>query len=665
MVKNSSIILRIALPKPLRRLFDYLPPQDIDPKSLIPGVRIRVPFQSRRLIGILIEVAENSDQPYEKLKRAEAVLDQAPLFSKDVYELCLWAHDYYHYPLGEVLTSALPSLLRKGNSLPIKKEILQEPKKILAPPALNEAQQIAISTVCHARDHFQVFLLEGITGSGKTEVYLQIIDKILQDGKQILVLLPEIGLTPQTIARFCARFEVPIVALHSHLKESERYQAWCKAQSGNAKIVIGTRSAVFTSFKNLGLIIVDEEHDASFKQQDRFRYHARDLAILRARMNGIPILLGSATPSLETRLNAKRNRYETLSLPYRAGEATVPQYQIVDLTRASQEQGLSTSLLQTIKTHLEEENQVLLFLNRRGYAPILYCISCKWMACCERCNTRLVYHEKPLQLRCHSCERTQIIPPECEQCGEKTLKALGLGTQKIEKILTKYFPDVPIIRLDRDNTKRKGDMERLLNEIHTTPKAILLGTQMLAKGHHFKGVTLVGIIDADHGLLSIDFRAPEQMGQLLMQVAGRAGRDLKKGTVLIQTHYPEHPLLQQLIQQGYASFADTLLNEREKSSLPPFSYFALLKAESYHLEEAHHFLSIVKEGNRTSDSIALLGPLSARLSKRKGLHAAQLIVKANNRTHLQSFLKKLIQKIENIKSHNTVKWTLDVDPIEV
>lgn len=665
-MKDQKLILRLALPVPLRKLFDYLPPQDFDCTNLLPGTRIRVKFQNRNLIGVLVSAEENSDYPYEKIKTVEEILDDQPLISGDVYKLCQWAADYYHYALGEVLASALPTLLRKGKPAQIRKKIISEmrtPEKSLQ---LNSDQEKAVKLIIAEKENFHVFLLNGVTGSGKTEVYLQSMNEIMQSGKQVLILVPEISLTPQTVERFRARFSENVMTLHSGLSEQERLRGWLMAKNGEAKIVIGTRSAIFTPFANLGLIIVDEEHDTSFKQQDRFRYHARDLAIMRANMNNIPVVLGSATPSLESLLNVKRERYTLLSLPQRAGQATLPQYHLIDLRAAKIEEGLSAELITLIKAHLDQQNQVMLFLNRRGFSPVLYCTQCAWMAECKRCDARMVYHKSPLQLQCHHCDTRSHLPDKCPECHEKSLQPVGLGTQRLEQTLATIFPDIPLIRVDRDSTRKKGEMQNLLEQIATQPKAILLGTQMLAKGHHFPQVTLVGIIDADSGLFSADFRAAEQMGQLLMQVSGRAGRAEKSGMVAIQTRHPDHPLLQLLIQQGYSPYAQNLLNEREVSVLPPFSYFAVFRAESYIEQQANQFLSAIKDMLPESlEALTVLGPVPAMMAKRKGLHCQHLLVKTNKRSVLQGALKNILQQLETITTNHSVKWILDVDPVEI
>jgi len=669
MNRDIKCILRIALPTPLHRLFDYLPPQSLDLKELVIGARIRVPFQSRTLIGILIEIAAISSIPEKKLKRALEVLDTNTIFPSDIYQLAQWAAEYYHYPVGEVLLGALPSALRKGDVLPPSvthtNTALTSAPGSDAPLPLNAAQQNAIDAIRMALNQFQAFLLYGVTGSGKTEVYLRTIETVLSNGKQVLVLVPEISLTPQTITRFRARFQAPILILHSGISEKERMKAWIAARNGDVSIVIGTRSAIFTPFSALGLIIVDEEHDASFKQQDRFRYHARDLAVMRASINHLPIVLGSATPSLESLLNVQRKRYTCLSLPERAGGATLPRYHMLDLRRTSSETGLSPALINAMRDHLEQDNQVMLFLNRRGFAPVLYCCQCAWVAGCKRCDVRMVYHHQPLRLQCHHCDARKAIPEKCEQCGAAPLQPIGLGTQRLEQTLEKYFPDIPILRIDRDTTRRRGAMNEMFEHIHTHSKAILLGTQMLAKGHHFPRVTLVGIVDADSGLFSIDFRAAEQMGQLLLQVAGRAGRAEKPGTVVLQTRHPEHPLLHTLIHDGYSAFSTSLLLERESANLPPFSHLAVFCAEAYDAQVAKQFLETIKQlHTANTHSVMTLGPVPALIARRKGLHCQRLLLKATQRGALQQCLKNILQKLEALPGRLPVKWTLDIDPIE-
>jgi primosomal protein N' (replication factor Y) len=735
MTTEKALILRIVLPVPLRRHFDYLAPLGCDITCLQPGMRVRVPFQSRELTGIFIKTVTESDAPLAKLKFISEVIDKTAVIPEDILQLCQWAADYYHFPMGEVLINALPGLLRQGKPTDYTNEIYyqltdlgrhvdiatlkrakkqidtlklfaQHPEGLSAKQLrfykipktivtlllekkfisvsqkklfgttenhaigknlnLNSAQQTALDVIRSANNKFQIFLLDGVTGSGKTEVYLQAITDVLAQDKQVLVLVPEIGLTPQTLQRFRERFSVTVIALHSGLSEKERLNAWLSAKSSNAKIIIGTRSAVFSPFENLGLIIVDEEHDLSFKQQEGFRYHARDVAIMRAHFKNIPIILGSATPALETLQKAQRGRYQHLILPERAGVAQLPYFKILDIRKISLEQGLSPSLLNEMKKHLDADNQVMLFLNRRGFAPVLLCHSCGWIALCKRCDIRMTYHHHAAHLHCHHCDSRKRIPMQCEVCHEKNLTMIGLGTERLEMILQRHFPDIAIARIDRDSTQGKGKMEELLNDIQQNKYRILIGTQMLAKGHHFPNVTLVAIVDADSGFFSSDFRAIERMGQLILQVSGRAGRVEKPGTVMIQTHHPEHPLLHQLIHENYRIFADTLLAEREQALLPPFSFFALFRAEAHDTHHAQDFLLDIKKlALSIANDIQLLGPISAPMPKRAGRHRSQLLLQTIQRPLLQQFLKTLIPEIEKIPGKQRVRWSLDVDPLEM
>lgn len=661
---EPTTALRIALPVPLRQFFDYLPKECADLENLKPGIRIKVPFQRRELIGIFIEYTQKPDVGWEKLKPIIEVLDPIPLITDEIFKLATWAADYYHYPLGEVLVNALPVLLRKGQS---KYSTKIKQNEVVSSPfiELNPAQNAALNAI-HSADGFQVFLLNGVTGSGKTEVYLHCIRDFLKNEKQILVLVPEIGLTPQTIQRFRERFDVPIIALHSGLTEKERLNAWHLSRVGDARIIIGTRSAVFSPFKNLGLIIIDEEHDLSFKQQDGFRYHARDLAIMRAHFKNIPIVLGTATPSLETLSKAESGKFKELRLPERTGNATLPQFQIIDIRNQALDQGLSQSLLSAIKQELDQHNQVILFLNRRGFAPIIMCHHCGWMIHCERCDMRMTYHQHSKRLHCHHCDSQKKLPPQCGSCDGKELIAIGLGTERLEETLQKHFPDVPIARMDRDNTQKKGALENLLNRIQSGEDRILIGTQMLAKGHHFPNVTLVAVVDADGGFFSSDFRALERMGQLLVQVAGRAGRVEKQGRVIIQTHHPDHPLLHQLFNENFSQFAQSILTERKAARLPPYSFFALFRAEAHQLGKAMDFLQQIKQLISLPDPhLQVLGPIPATMAKRAGRYRVQLLLQASQRPYLQRFLKDLLTRIEKIPQKSRVRWSLDIDPMEM
>lgn len=738
---SSPVILRIAVPSPLRRTFDYLPPTKYSNECLEPGVRVRVPFGRGQVIGVLLEVVTEARIDPSRLKAAIEVLDDRALLAPPLMKLGMWASDYYHHPPGEVFSHLLPALLRQGRApvqqrqtlwvltgagqavdpagltrAPRQAALLQlfhdhpdgltsqdiaahfanhqsplqgvvkkgwvERRSVAAPPGpahnsgqqqcadvqLNPAQTTAVETLSHALGTFGVHVLEGVTGSGKTEVYLQIIQRIIDQGYQALLLLPEIGLTPQMIARLRARFTVPVVIYHSGLSDRERLDAWIMARSGAAPLIVGTRSAVFLPLQRPGIIIVDEEHDLSYKQQEGFRYHARDVAVVRAQQDGIPILLGSATPSIETLYNVQRGRYHHLSLPDRAGNAVPPELRLLDLRHRPLDDGLADNLLHTVGQHLARGNQVLLFLNRRGYAPTILCHDCGWVAQCHRCDTHLVLHRQDQMLRCHHCAGQSPMPAQCPHCHSTELRVLGQGTERIEQTLQRHFPGHEILRIDRDSTRRKGALQDLLGKAHDGQGRILIGTQMLAKGHHLPDVTLVGIVNADYGLFSADFRASERMAQTIIQVAGRAGRSDKQGTVLIQTHHADHPHLQALTRHGYAAFAKTLLEERAHAELPPYSSLALLRAEATQRDAPQAFLHEACEHARhmpAAHHVQLLGPVPAPMERRAGRYRAQLLVQAAQRRQLHGLLKTWAPQLETLPSARRVRWSLDVDPMEL
>jgi primosomal protein N' (replication factor Y) len=495
--------------------------------------------------------------------------------------------------------------------------------------APNTEQAAAIESICTSLDEFAVFALEGVTGSGKTEVYLQVMQQVLQRGRQVLLLVPEIGLTPQLVARVRSRFDHPVSVLHSALTDSDRYRAWHAAREGHARVLLGTRSAVFAPLPDLGLIVVDEEHDASLKQQDGFRYHARDLAVVRAQHAGIPAVLGSATPSLETLANAQRGRYRHLRLQQRTGGAGFPVLKLVDLKRRPLREGLSEPLLEAAQSHLANGDQVLIFINRRGFAPTLLCHDCAWAADCPRCDSRLTLHRGKEKLQCHHCGHSTAVPTQCPDCASEALRPVGEGTERIEAAMRERFPDTPVLRIDRDNVRGRDRLAQALAQVAAGEPCILVGTQMLAKGHHFPHVTLVGVINADRGLYSVDFRAPEQLAQLIVQVAGRAGRAAKPGEVLIQTHNPEHPLLTLLIDKGYPGFSDAALRERRAAALPPFARIALLRAEANAVADPSRFLEFVRNtyaASARASGVQLLGPVPAPLERMAGRYRAQLLV---------------------------------------
>lgn len=534
--------------------------------------------------------------------------------------------------------------------------------------ALNTAQQNALDAVTTAANRFGTFLLDGVTGSGKTEVYLGAIAHTLAQGRQALVLAPEIGLTPQLVDRFRARFAVPMAVLHSGLGDRERLNAWHRAADGTAPIVIGTRSAVFTPLPNLGLVVVDEEHDTSFKQQESLRYSARDVAVMRAKLEQVPIVLGSATPSIESLHNAALGRYTRLVLPQRAGVAKTPRVHLLDLRRQPLKEGLAPPLLEAMTRHLAAGNQVLLFLNRRGYAPVLMCHTCGWVADCPRCDAKLTLHLGENRLRCHHCGLESSVHAQCPVCANTELLYVGRGTERIDHLLRGLFPGVPIARVDRDTTRRKGTMEQLLDAARSGSARLLIGTQMLAKGHHFPNVTLVAVLEVDQFLFSVDFRGPERLAQTLVQVAGRAGRADQEGEVIIQTHHPHHPMLRRLVEQGYRAFAMAALEEREAAGLPPYASMALLRAEAKLPTVALEFLNAAAAQARQlsgADRAQILGPAPAPMGKRAGWHRAQLLLQAGRRADLQQLLSRWTPTLAQLPHVRRVRWSLDVDPVEL
>ena len=528
---------------------------------------------------------------------------------------------------------------------------------------LNKQQALAFSQLLF-QEGFNVWLLEGVTGSGKTEIYLQYIEEVLKKGKQVLVLVPEIGLTPQTVRRFQARFNVEIDVLHSNLNDTQRLNVWERARTGQSAIVIGTRSALFTQFSDLGLIILDEEHDGSFKQQDGWRYHARDLGIVLAQKLNIPILLGSATPSLESVNNVQNGKYRHLVLSKRAGNATALRQFVIDLKHQRIQNGLSEPLLQRMQEHLEKGNQVLLFLNRRGFAPVLLCHECGWIDECHHCEKPYTYHQHQRVLRCHHCGAQKTVPIQCGHCGSTHLVTTGLGTEQLEETLKARFPQYNIARIDRDSTARKGKLEGYLEDIQQGKSQILIGTQMLAKGHHFPNVTLVALVNVDNALFSLDFRAEERLAQLYVQVAGRSGRAEKQGEVVLQTHYPDHPLLTTLLEKGYQAFAEETLKLRHNMGLPPFSFQALFKAQCRHSEEAENALSQLASFfyEQKIEGLQVLGPIPAPFSKKAGQYRWQLLLQHASRKQLQTALSRYSPEL--IKS-SQVRLILDVDPLDL
>jgi primosomal protein N' (replication factor Y) len=542
-----------------------------------------------------------------------------------------------------------------------------EPTTVAPGPTLNEAQQRAVDAVSSS-SAFAPFLLDGVTGSGKTEVYLELIRRTIDSGKQALVLVPEIGLTPQLIERFKARLGFEPALLHSGLTDLERLGAWRQARAGWASLVVGTRSAVFTPLPDIGLVIVDEEHDASFKQQEGLRYSARDLAIARAKRAGCPIVLGSATPTLELLRHSREGSYSRLSLPERAGGARPPRLRIVDTSRDYSEDGLGNALSEAIRQHLETGGQALLYLNRRGFAPTLVCPACNTIAECRRCDSRMTVHATDRQLRCHHCGSSRPLDTQCSECGAD-VRLLGAGTQRLEDAIRARFPGKRVTRIDSDTTQKKGEMHAALEDALLGKADILIGTQMLSKGHHFPKLTLVGVVNADQGLFGTDFRSDERMAQSIIQVAGRAGREETLGEVLIQTAFPEHPFWSRLVESGYPGIASDALAERERANWPPYSRLALIRAAAHKHKDAHAFLEAARRmmAHATGEApgLRVLGPVDAVMARRAGRYRVQLLLVANERRQLHGLLRRLRPELEDSPLARKVRWSIDVDPIEL
>ena len=534
-----------------------------------------------------------------------------------------------------------------------------------AAPALNAAQQAALAALEQARDAFHCVLLEGVTGSGKTEVYLRFIERVLAAGRQALVLVPEIGLTPQTRARFEARFGHGIAVLHSGLGDRERLDTWRRCADGRARVLIGTRSALFSPLPELGAIIVDEEHDASFKQQEGFRYSARDLAVVRARQRGVPVLLGSATPSTESLANCASGRFLHLRLPQRAGAARPPAVRLLDVKGQALDGGMCPETIARIGATLAAGNQALVFLNRRGWAPVLSCADCGWMGECRHCDARMTLHRAERLLWCHHCDARAPVPAACPHCRSARLIALGTGTERTEHTLQRLFPAFPIRRIDRGTMQARDAMERLVQQLDSGEPCILVGTQMLAKGHHFPHVTLVAIIDLDGGLFSADFRAAERTGQLLVQVAGRAGRAERPGEVLVQTFHPAHPWLARLVDGGYGAFIEPILAERRQLGLPPYAHLAILRAESRAQPAALALLQELRqELQRAHRTVEIIGPVPAPMQRRAGFHRMQLLLSHAQRAPLHAALDAACRLLETRRAPGVERWHIDVDPQE-
>ena len=722
-----ATVLRVALPVPLPRLFDYLPPAGAEANADWIGCRVRVPFGRGVQVGVVL-AAGPAQAARESLKAVIERLDEAALLPGELLATLAFCARYYHAPPGEVLATALPVALRDGQPLPetaaygwqltaAGREALAgrpgqgRPRRLLERlaagpcpedaledfegwrvaaralarqgkaerlawpaervpaagevpgPALNPAQRAALE-VLREDNGFRTILLEGVTGSGKTEVYLQAVLDCLAAGRQALVLVPEIGLTPQTLQRFRARLGVPVLALHSGLADGERARAWLAMARGEAQVLVGTRSAVFTPLPRAGLIVVDEEHDGSYKQQDGIRYHARDLALVRAQALGVPVLLGSATPSLESLHNALSKRYRLARLPQRAGGATPARVRVVDVRKRPLEHGLSAEAMAAIAACLARGEQALVFKNRRGYAPVLLCHDCGWSATCSRCDAAMTVHGAGRTLVCHHCGARGRRPLACPDCGGLGLQPQGIGTERLEEVLAARFPGERLLRIDRETTRRRGALEQQLASLGDGP-CLLVGTQMLAKGHDLPRLTLVVVVGVDEGLHSADFRAGEKLAQLLVQVAGRAGRAQWPGEVLLQTHHPDHPLLGTLLSGGYPAVAALALAEREAAGFPPFTFLAMLRAEAIREGDVQEFLAQARAAFPEGADVEATAPMPAPMARRAGRSRGQVLVTGRQRPALQSALTRWLPLLYELKSARRVRWSIDVDPVDL
>ena len=743
-----STVLRVALPVPLPRLFDYLPPPGVEAASVEAGRRILVPFGNRELCGMVVGhgMAGIGVEAGIQIKPALALPDPAPLLQGELLGSLRWLAGYLHAPLGEVLATALPAVLRRGEPLPetthygwrlseagrtalpamragkpktlamllddlrdedgldaespgwrtpmralrerglVERLTLDRKTKLGSESPflrkgdsdpnfartrgegnarafpLNDEQRNAADAI-RAGSGFAPFLLDGVTGSGKTEVYLDAIADCLARGRQALVLVPEIGLTPQTLARFRTRLGVPVHALQSGLNDGERAATGLAAARRQARVIVGTRSAVFVPLPEAGLIVVDEEHDGSYKQFDGIRYHARDFAIVRARALEVPIVLGSATPSLESLHNAQAGRHAHLRLRHRAGDAKPPAVRIVDVRKRPLQAGLSSEALDAIRVALDAGGQVLVFKNRRGYAPALLCHDCGWSAQCRRCDASMTVHAHGRRLQCHHCGARAAAPLACPDCASLALQPQGNGTERIEEDLAARFAEVPVLRIDRGSTHGRDALQKHFATLGDEP-GILIGTQMLAKGHDLGNLRLVVVVGIDEGLFSADFRSGEKLAQLLVQVAGRAGRADKPGSVLLQTHHPEHPLLNTLVAGGYHAFAEIELAQREAAGFPPFAHLALLRAEAKHADPPMQFLQRAKTSLHAA-AVEAHGPLPAPMPRRAGYQRAQLLLSATQRRDLHAALDALLPALHADPEARKLRWSLDVDPAEL
>ncbi len=732
MVSGDPSFLRVAVPVPLRRGFDF-----VAPAPAARGTRVLVPFGRRHRVGIVLETVPRPAVAAHRIRPIVRLLDSGPAYSEALFDTLWWAAEYYHHPVGEVLFAALPPPLRTERPLrpripmqfhltargrdgdleslqraPLQQAIVKTLREDARPylagefaplsrswrpavsalvekgwvqpipaltvtrtardrapsPSLTPHQRTAADALIAALGGYRCFLLHGVTGSGKTEVYLRVVEACLARAQQALVMVPEIALTPQLVERFRNRVGAPVAVLHSGIGDAERHRIWWSARNGETRVVLGTRSAVFTPFSDLGAIVVDEEHDPSYKQQDGFRYHARDLAIFRARRENTPIVLGSATPSLETLANVAHHRFHLLELPERVAGARLPEVHILDLRGTTGVGGLAAPLVRRMSAAMKHGEQSLIYLNRRGFAPVLLCTQCRWIASCERCDARLTFHKRDRELRCHHCGRRSRAPEQCPACAASDLESIGEGTQRIEETLNETFAGACIVRVDRDSVRSRERLTQTLTQVNSGAADILVGTQLLGKGHDFPQVTTVGVVNADQGLFSVDFRALEHLFQRVMQVAGRAGRARKPGVVLVQTRYPDHPYWKFLKRHDYRAFANAALAERRAAHCPPYTHFALVRSESVNPKDGFRFLRAARRAGAdlaAQVGIRLMDVVASPMEKRAGRYRAQLLVAGDHRKPLHAFLSTWIARIEVLKPARRVRWSVDVDPMDM
>ncbi len=734
MPDKNPTILKVAIVVPLNQLFDYSVPAGMETPQI--ACRVMVRFSGCKKIAWVVKIGDSTKVPQNKLLAISSVIDKQPLWPPELWQLLKWCWTYYHHPPGEVLSTALPPLLRTSEAVnppvteawkltelgavqipeelhkrapkqaaliaalaqpanaehlnehfqgsswrPVLRNLLKKgwldacssaAAENLTPvpgPSLTTEQTTAISQIEKTLAGFTCSLLYGVTGSGKTEVYLQLAAKVLAAGKQVLFLVPEIGLVPQLSRRVQQRLGLKAALVHSAQSAGERYRAWYQASIGEAKVVIGTRSALFTPTPNLGLIIVDEEHDSAYKQQDHWRYSARDVAVKRASLENCPLILGSATPSLESLQNADTGRYQFPQLLARANNQPIPGWHVLEMRQQSVSEGLLPETLDLISKALANDQQVLVFLNRRGFAPVLMCHWCGWQADCERCDAPMTWHQRANHLDCHRCGVRHRVPVRCPACDSLDLRPLGEGTERIAEYLQQQFPQTPVIRFDRDTTRRKNSAADILESVREGKSSILVGTQMLAKGHHLPRVSLAVILNIDQSLFSTDFRAMEKLSQLLTQVAGRSGRGEQEGMVVLQTYHPQQAQLVQLLEQGYLPLARSMLVERQQAGLPPYSYQAMLRAECLDNSVLNRALNelarqaslLLKE---SASQVEVYGPMPAIQARRAGRHRQVLLLQSSSRKELDSLLRILLPKLSGLPASHKVSWALDISPQE-